>query len=85
MRRNVSDCNDRNQEQDLDIFPAPKLAWLLRRFAQTAEDFDNFDNLVEPEDFAAGSRESGFDDLFEKFLLPIKNQQEYKNTLDKIY
>ena len=80
MRRNASDRNDRNQ--DLDILPAPKLAWLLRRFAQTAEDFDNFDNLVEPEDFAAGSR---FDDLFEKFLLPIKNQQEYKNTLDKIY
>ena len=83
MRRNASDCNDRNQEQDLDVFslPAPKLAWLLRRFAQTAEDFDNFDNLVEPEDFAAGSRESGFDDLFEKFRLPIKNQQEY----NKIY
>ena len=57
----------------------------MRRFARTAEDFDNFDNLVEPEDFAAGSRENGFDDLFEKFLLPIKNQQEYKNTLDKIY
>ena len=29
----------------------PKLAWLLRRLAQTAEDFANLDNLVEDENF----------------------------------
>ena len=29
----------------------PKLAWLLRRLAQTAEDFANLDNLVEAENF----------------------------------
>ena len=29
----------------------PKLAWLLRRLAQTAEDFADLDNLVEDENF----------------------------------
>ena len=29
----------------------PKLAWLLRRLAQTAEDFANLDNIVEAENF----------------------------------
>ena len=29
----------------------PKLAWLLRRLAQTAEDFANLDNLVEAGNF----------------------------------
>ena len=29
----------------------PKLAWLLRRLAQTAEDFANLDDLVEDENF----------------------------------
>ena len=34
------------------ILPSgPKLAWLLRRLAQTAEDFANLDNLVEDENF----------------------------------
>ena len=34
------------------ILPSgPMLAWLLRRLAQTAEDFANLDNLVEDENF----------------------------------
>ena len=31
----------------LNLPSGPKLAWLLRRLAETAEDFENFDNLAE--------------------------------------
>ena len=48
----------------------------MRRLAQTAEDFANFDNLVETEHFA----ENGFDDLFEDALLSM-SQEEKKRIL----
>ena len=53
----------------LNLPSGPKLAWLLRRLAQTAEDFANFDNLPETEEYG-----------FENSLLS-SGQQEKRRTL----
>ena len=65
MKQPAGDDGLRGNDEDCLVFPrststigssrsfpsGPKLAWLLRRLAQTAEDFANLDNLVEDENF----------------------------------
>ena len=55
----------------LNLPSGPKLAWLLRRLAQTAEDFANFDNLPETDT----SHEIGFEGSL------LSGQQEKRRTL----
>ena len=84
VRRNASfkTCNNKDDTTPpLPTLPSgPKFAWLLRRLAQTAEDFANFDNLVETEQFVTEPHENGFEDLFEDLLL-LKRQQEKEGLL----
>ena len=65
MKQPAGDDGQRDDDEDCLVSPGstsiinssrilpsgPKLAWLLRRLAQTAEDFANLDNLVEDENF----------------------------------
>ena len=59
MKQPAGDDGLRGNDEDCLVSPGsirslpsgPKLAWLLRRLAQTAEDFANLDNLVEDENF----------------------------------
>ena len=86
VRRNAFECNNNGggrEEEEQIISPrslpsSPKLAWLLRRLAQTAEDFANFDNLVETKHFA----ENGFDDLYEETLLSMRQEEKGRILYD---
>ena len=64
MKQPAGDDGVRGNDEDCLVSPestsiigsrtlsfGPKLAWLLRRLAQTAEDFANLDNLVEAGNF----------------------------------
>ena len=81
VRRNAFECNSEENEEveeeectdvsSLNLPSGPKLAWLLRRLAQTAEDFANFDNLVETD-------ENGF----ENSLLSLGKQEKRRTWHD---
>ena len=84
VRRNAFECNSKENEEEeectddtissLNLPSGPKLAWLLRRLAQTAEDFANFDNLVETDK----SHENGF----ENSLLSLGKQEKRRTWHD---
>ena len=83
VRRNAFECNKEKEKEEeekectdedtissLNLPSGPKLAWLLRRLAETAEDFANFEDLAETEEF----HENGFEDS----LLPLRQQENLK-------
>merc|ERR1712037_1096529 len=82
VRRNAFECNseDNDQEEEctdvdtissLNLPSGPKLAWLLRRLAETAEDFANFAETYE-------SHEIGF----EGSLLSSRQQEKRRTFHD---
>ena len=83
VRRNAFECNSEEKEVEeeectdvstissLNLPSGPKLAWLLRRLAQTAEDFANFDNLPETEEYG-----------FENSLLSSRKQEKRRTLHD---
>ena len=84
VRRNAFECySEENEEEEectddtissLNLPSGPKLAWLLRRLAETAEDFANFDNLAETYE----SHEIGF----EGSLLSSRQQEKRRTFHD---